>query len=1160
MRNIRHIGCICILLAATLMTGLAFAQNANTGEIKGTVQDPTGAVVEGVTVTILNVDTGITTLTTTNAAGLFDAPSVPTGSYTITFSKSGFKDLVRKGVTLQIQTIAVDATMQVGNTTETVTVIGDAPLLQTETSDQYVNLGTKAVHDAPLVGGRWYDELTKVLPGLGGGGGRNASGGEGVAVNGTQANTANFQIEGTTATDPRDVNASNNYVPIDSIDEVSISTANGGAQTGNSLLSLNVNLKSGTNRFHGSVYEFIQNDVFESRNYFNAPISGSGFSGTGCTRDNNDPSKCKKGSNRWNQYGASIGGPIIKNKLFFFFNYQRNPVAGSSVQTGTVPTAAMRAGDFSDPRLHATIFDKNSCAGNCARTPLNGGTNILLPGQIDPIAAKIAAFFPDPTNSNLTNNFTTIVNTPTLSQWYVGKVDYQLSKNHRLSGSVFQLPVTLTFNPSALCNLGFDCTRSTPNNRNQSYRIAETWTITQTMVNEFRIGAMREHDKYAPATFEKDFLTQIGMQPQYGSNAPVNIFPNIFISGSSSGVDASTNITGGVVANLVENVYTASDVVSLIRGRHTLKIGGELDRQFQYDQGWGSFGSGDFTFNGIGTNSGISPDSRNGGSPGSGIPFADFLLGDVGTWNVFNNVGTDIASWITSAFVNDDFKLTPRLTLNLGLRWQHQTGWAVAGNKFGNLDLTLPNPGSFPPGALGAIRFGGVDGHNTVEPSVNSWSPRLGFAWSPKNEWSVRGSYGIFQVQRGTETYAHNNFPPTLGLGLNPNGFIGSGTGPVEPSGVAFQLQTGPAPGSVNFPTIDTLSPAFNTFKQVPFYPRELPLQYVQTSLLSVQRTLPASHVVELGYVYTKGTHLNFIRDMNAVPTDELNDPSNTGKFSPFRPIRHYTSIYAHLFDGWSNYNALQFRVVKRETHGVSYQFNYSWSKLLDSGTSGGHDQNTDGYQDAYNLRANYGPSVTDATHNFNGAISYELPFGSGRMFPVHGVLDRVVGGWRVSTVVQARSGVPFTPILADGTVNNFDGNGGDFALAGSLDCFCGYQQRPDVVGDPRVSDPTIFKWFNPAAYIDPTNGGTNHVYGSAGRNSLRGPRYVNVDLGIGKNFRIMEGMGLELRADSFNSFNHPQFNTPNNNILSGDVGKITNTTNFGGPGRIIQLGARFSF
>jgi hypothetical protein len=395
-------------------------------------------------------------------------------------------------------------------------------------------------------------------------------------------------------------------------------------------------------------------------------------------------------------------------------------------------------------------------------------------------------------------------------------------------------------------------------------------------------------------------------------------------------------------------------------------------------------------------------------------------------------------------------------------------------------------------------------------------------------------------------------------LGLNPNGFIGGGNA-TEPSGVAFQLETGPPPDSVTFPTIETLSPAFNTFKQVPFYPKELPLQYYQNFLLSVQRALPANHVLDVSYVHNKGTHLNFIRDMNQVPEADLGDPSNTGRFSPFRPITHYTSIYAHLFDGWSNYDALQLRVVKRASFGLSYQFNYAWSKVMDTGTSGGHDQNTDTWQNANDPRANYGLATTDATHNFTGSISYELPFGAGRMYSTHGVLDRIVGGWRVNAVIQARSGAPFTPIVADAAANFDDGVGGDLARSGSVDCFCNYQLRPNRSGSGKLSNPTIAQWFDVAAFSDPNDGGI-HAFGNSGRNILRGPRFVNVDIGIGKRFRITESTGLEVRADSYNFFNHPQFNTPDNNILSATVGQITTTTNFGGPGRTFQMGARFSF
>ena len=1126
---------LLFLLAAALFVPFAKGQNANTGEVKGLLSDTSGAVLADVTITITNVQTGIVTNTKTNANGLFDAPSMPTGEYTITFSKAGFKGLVRKGLFIESGTTAVDTTLQVGDVTETIEVNIDAPLLQTETSDQYVNFDTKEVLNAPIVGGIWFSELTKVLPGVGGGGGRDASGGEGVAVNGTQSYTANFQIEGSSATDPRDLNASNNYVPIDAIGEVNVSTANGGAHTGNGLLSLNVNLKSGTNNWHGSLFEFVQNDIFNARSFFN---SG------------------QKAPQRWNEFGGSVGGPIIKNKLFFYFTYQRNPVGGGGFYQTTVPTDAMRSGDFSDPSFHATVYDSNSCSGACARTPLNGGTNVLLPAQIDPVAAAILTYIPAATDKSTNfNNFSAIVGTPSLGEWYVGKIDYQISPSHRLSGSIFEFPVTLIFNPDALCGLGFDCTKSTPNNRNQSARVTETWTISPTVINEFRIGALREHDQYAPPTYGQGFPTKIGLEPTYGTNAPADVFPNITVSGSGLGVGAQTFIGGGVHANLVENVYTASDVLTLVRGKHTIKLGGELNRQFQHDTSWGDSSSGDFTFTGVGTNSGTSADPRNGGATSSGVPFADFLLGDVGTWSIFNGTPTNIATWITGAFVNDDYKITSHLTLNLGLRYQHQTGWAVASNQFGNFDPTLVNPGAFlPANSLGAIRFGGVDGNNTIEPSVNSWSPRIGFAWSPWSKWSLRGSYGVFQVPRGSELYAHDNFPATLGLGLTPHGFIGDG------SNVAFQLQTGPPPNSVTFPTVANLTPDAFNYQQVAYYARKLPLQYVQQFLLSVQRELPAGHLVEVSYVHTKGTHLNFATDMNQVPESDLSNPSNSGDYSSLRPYPWFRSILAHDFSGWSNYDALQLRLLKRFTHGVSYQFNYSWSKTMDTGTSSGHDQGLDGWQVASDPLANYGLSQLDATNNFNGSISYELPFGEGRRFPVHGVLNQIAGGWRITSIVQARSGVPYTPVVGG------NANGGDPALSGSPNCFCSYWLLPNRTGSGRVSDPTINHWADVTAFTDPTNAGATPAFGDSGRNILRGPGFLNFDLSFGKSFRIREGMNLEFRADSYNAFNHPHFGLPDNNILATyDVNGSTQS-HFGvissvvGGGRIFQLGGRFTF
>jgi hypothetical protein len=1144
--GLRHASRLGLLMLVTLIGGFAFGQTANTGEIKGTVTDPSGATVAGVKVTITNVQTGVSTATETNAAGIYDVPSVPTGEYRITFAKAGFRDFVRQGVTLQLQTVAIDAQLQVGAAMEQVVVTAEVPLLQTETSDQTTHFDTKAILDAPIVGGVWYSELTKTLPGV------SAQAGEGVAVNGMQNYSATYSMEGTNVTDPRDVNVSDNYPPIDAIQEVDVNSANGGAQNGYSPLTLNLNLKSGTNTWHGSLFEFNQNDFFESRNYFQR--SG------------------KKAPQRWNEFGGSFGGPIVKNKAFFFFTYQRNPVKSGGFFTTTVPTMAMRTGDFTATDLvtgnplFSTVYDSTSCSMPCARTPLNGGSNMISSGQIDPVAAAILSYIPNPTDTNnthLINNFSTVVSTPSLGEWYVGKIDYNFSSSHRLSGSIFNYPQSLTFNADALCGLGFDCTRTQPNNPNRSARITETWTVSPTVVNEFRVGAMREHDQYAGDTFGKGFLTKLGIQPAYGSNAPVDVFPNITVDGTSGiGVTNNSFIGGGIHANLVEDMYNASDVVTLIRGKHTVKLGGELDRLFQHDTTWGDASSGNFEFNGVGTKSGTASDPRAGGNTSPGVPFADFLLGDTYGWFIFNGEPTNVASWLTAAFVNDDFKVTPRLTLNLGLRYQHQTGYAVADGRFANFDPKLVNPASYlPPNSLGAMRYGSIDGrsNNTIEPSVNSWAPRIGFAWSPRNKWSLRASYGLFQLFRNSETYARDNYPANLGFGFSPQGSFGYSS-----NNPAFALSVGPPPNSVFVPTASNLTADAFNFKVVANYPAKIPLMYDQQFLLSVQRELPANHVVDVSYVHTKGSNLQFPTDINQIPQSQLLDPnpSGTGPFGTDRPVPWFQSILSHEFTGYSNYNALQFRVQKRTSHGVSYQFNYAWSKLLDTGSGGGHASEISTWQIAGNPRANYGLSDIDAAHVLTGTITYELPFGPGRMFPVHGVMNQIVGGWRLSSVITARSGSPFTVFMNQ-----------PFDTEGSGQCFCGFGLRPDRTGSGKLSNPTINQWFDLSAFTVPafvTVNGTNHfTFGDSGRNILRGPRQVDTDLSLGKNFKVTERVGLEFRADSYNVFNHPQFNNPSSGIsfaqngsgqwVGSGAGQITSANGFG-PGRIIQLGGRVSF
>jgi hypothetical protein len=1123
---------IAILLSQLLVTQFSLGQNANTGEIKGTVTDPTGAAIPGAKVTLTEVQTGVATVVTTNGSGIYDLPSVPVGEYTISFTKAGFRDFIRKGIVLQLETVGIDATLQVGDISEKVVVTADVPLVETETSEQHVTFTTKTIDDAPIVGGVWYNELTNVLPGVNpGGSGGNGTGqdpsGQGIGINGTQGYNANWLLEGSNATDIRDYNPSDNYPPVDSIQQVTVESANFGAQYGNGVAAFNVILKSGTNKWHGSLFEYIQNDAFDSKPYFFTSVD-------------------QVAPVRWNEFGGSVGGPIIKDKLFFFFTYQRNPSHTSQVQQYFFPTQAMRNGDFSDLTTFNTIYDWTSCSpAPCNRTAFQN--NQIPTGNVDKVAAAIQGYWPlpnvTPTAGN-TNNYSYVAQNPDLSQWYVGKIDFNISSSNRLSSSINYYPIDIT-NGSAVCNLY--CDNANPN-RNTAYQLTDTWTVNPTMVNEARVGFMRELDKYQSPSYGQNLPTAIGLEPTYGANAPGNIFPALTINnGGGTGItsigNGSTPLAPGIHAVLAETHYMFSDVITLIHGRHTIKVGGEYDKAGQNYTGWGDTSSGTFSFTGIATeqltcdSTGANPGSGNLPCSGTGIPYADFLLGDVQTWQVYDYDETGARVWLAGGFVQDDFKVKPHLTLNLGLRYQRQSGWSVVNNLFGTFDPTLVNTGQFvAPGTLGAVIYGGQQGRDTIQDGVNEWAPRLGFAWSPRDRWVVRGSYGVFDSPRPAENYTDG----ALGLGLNPQGYSSAQYTSCVYCPV-FQLQNGPPAGSVIYPTLGSFSNSQYNYNYINYYPQNMPVSYYQETYLDVQHQFLSNFVVDVGYVFTKGTHLNFERDINQVPESQL----GTGTV----PYPQFDGIAAALFDGYSNYNALQIHAEKRMNHGLYFMANYAWSKTMDTGTSNGHGEGVDVWQNAYSVAANYGLSTLDAPNTFNGVVTYELPVGTGRSLPLHGFLDEVVGGWRVTTIFQARSGVPFTPQAQNAT-------GGDVSNSGGESCFCNYALFPNVVGDPSVSHPNKNEWFNPAAFAVPAP----DTFGDAQRNMLRGPAWRNVDVSLGKTFSIRESNRLEIRADMYNAFNHPQLGQPNANIGTSAAGEITNTTNFGGPERVVQFGAHFWF
>jgi len=1092
----------CMLLG--LLTQLAVAQNANSGVLQGIVSDSVGAVVPDVSVDILNDQTGILQSTKTNSDGLYAVTSVPLGQYTITFSKVGFDTYVRQGVLVFVGTARLDAQLKIGQVSEQVTVTGQPPLLETETSDQTVTIEASTVQALPVMGADWRG-INGILPGVNAGTLQNASG-QWSGFNGTQTATTAWVFNGQGAVLPFDYNPGQNFPPSDAVDEINASTSNFSAQYGNGASVFNMITKSGTNRFHGTVFEQFQNSALEARNYFAQSVTPL----------------------TWNEAGASIGGPFMKDKLFFFFTFMANPNSTTSPTYFTFPTDAMKKGDFSDPQF-PTIYDPASLdysSGKATRTALAGNQVTT----IDPVAAAIQKFWPKPNNlgaggNSLYNNYYAGVKNISDWQWWVYKVDYQVNDHNRLSFAG-QLQPQDRESPDPRCPA--NCFPGIL--QDQAGEVTYTTTFNASMANEARAGYVRELTRFHSPTKGKGYPAALGL-----INAPADVFPLINVSGVvSSELDAGTDTVRAV------GVGQYSDVLSLVKGKHILKIGGEYDRSYGNLSSWGDISAGNFFFNGIATRNPAD-------STSAGLGYADFLFGLPQSWNVTESVEDATHYSAAAAFVQDDYKVRKNLTLNLGLRWEYLGSWLVHDNSsspfqndFGVFDPTLLNPAT---GTNGAMVFGGQNGRNSVyDPNPYNFVPRVGFAWNPLPKWAVRGSYGMFDLARagdGTET-------PFLGVASNTTGALTSpdNINPVfslSPNEGYKQgyVQGPPKPIS---PTAGERTPQLLNGQNVSYEAKSIPTMYDQEIYLNVQREFSGDVLLSAGYVHTKGTHLGFERDINQVP-EALLGPGNA---QSQRPYPQFQSISGLLWDARSNYDALQLRAEKRLSHGLYFVANYTWSKILDTATTSGASGNLSGqdvYQRSYDTKANYGLSVLDIPNMINGMVTYQLPFGVGRRWlNTHGPLNAMFGGWQMASYFQLHGGKPFTPIVGTSNLSN--------SLAGSW--------FPNRVGNGKLSNPSVNEWFDVTAFQTPAP----YTFGNSGRNILFGPSWKSVDANVGKSFPLKnsrllgEGASVEGRVDVFDLFNHPNFGQPNANIGTSGAGIISSANT----SRNLQLTCRLRF
>jgi len=1088
-----------LLLLLAISTGVALGQATNSADVTGTVTDASGAVIPAVTVTVKDLDKNVDRTIVTNDSGLFNTgPLIPEDRYMIVYSKEGFGTLQRGPMVLHIGVIGLNVQLGVAGSKQTVVVNESAPLLETTSSELGTTLSSSTLQSLPQVGAPDWQEFIILLPGTSGApqNGNNTAnpGMGGVAANGSLPFSTAL-LDGAMTSSPM----SNNVIMIpifDAIGEVKISDSLFSAQYGIGGLLYNQISKGGTNKIHGMAYDYFQNSALNAASY--------AFGKGGVVSPLH-----------YNDFGGNIGGPILKNRVFFFFAYDRaiNHSAPTSRTFITVPTDALKTGDFTGL---ATIYDPTTQTvdpntGIVTRKSFAdeyGNGNKIPSTMIDPVAKAVQALYPEPTaglgtvvNGISTNNFAYLYPSSTPVVKYFGRFDADVTQKNRVTGSAaWNNQDSLGLSPVCPIN----CTPVSLFNTNN--QISDVWTISPNMVNEARLGFMGEYDLLVPETLGQGWPGKLGLQ-----FAKADLFPTVNITSWYS-------LAPGTHSNYKENLFDLSDVVTLVKGRHVLHFGGELIVERADSTAWGNVNAGTLGFTGVysaGSNTGSLATT-------SGSPYADFLLGYTHSWSasVTPEYGGRLKS--PAGFVQDDLKLTPNLTMNLGLRYFGTTGWSEVHGNMRSFDQTIVNPAT---NTAGAMWYGTThtNGRTALQASrFSNWLPRVGAAYQLGTSMTLRGGFGMYTFPWNMDTYGSG-----MGGEFGSSGNLSDSTNNAQPvvilsadGNTNYQGSTGASINSL-YQAAPTGAASYNkqavSFSQ---YQQAVPL--LKQWNLSFQRQIRQTMVFQAAYVGSRGTNLAFITDLNQVP-ESLLGPSDAVS----RPYSSYQSITGVNTAGISNYNSLQTSFDRRMNNGVEFNVNYTWSHMLSNQDSSGwgSKQGNQPYQNAYVPSANYGASNFDIRSMFKSQVVYELPFGRGRMFLNNNTaLDEIVGGWMLSATFVAQGGNPFTPTMA---VNN------SYSLSSNA------VQYPNQVGNSKSNTNGINGWFNVNAYQSPGAG----VFGDMRRNSVYGPGLTQLNTSLRKSFRIREGIRADLAISATNLPNHPSFSQPDALIGAGHSAKITGVT-----------------
>ncbi len=1074
--------CIVLLSAAVLCA------QQDMGVITGVITDTTGAVVPGAKVTVINRDTNESRFTETAETGTYTVGPMRVGTYDITVEKAGFKKAVWKGISLHAQDrVRADFQLELGQVAEAVTVTTEAPLLQTETTSLSHVVGGREIRELPL-NGRNFQQLAwltaGVMPAT-----RSRDRESGFNTHGQPMTQNSFIIDG--------IDNNNNImgmqdrkmqvvVPaLDAVAEFKVQTSNYSAEFGrNSGAVMIVSVKPGTNRFSGTAYEYLRNDVFDARDTFNYV-------------DRNGDGKADPEVLRQNQFGATLGGPIRRDKTFFFASWEGRRERRAQSDLATVPTVAERGGQF-DPRL-AILRDPTT------GQPFPG--NQVPRARFDATAAKLLDLWPQPNfaGSGTRENF--IRNPPwnTTRDQIDTRADHNLSQNDKmfarvslnrfdnLRGSVFEPPA----------RGGQNNDRAFDDNDARSVAFSYTRIFRPTLLNEFRYGFVRQ--KVDKRELSKELLSELtarfGIQGIPGNDRLFGL-PDINLGGAFGYTGLGE--PGSMPNFKIHQVHQYLDNVSWNRGNHNFKFGVDL-RWNRSDIFGGASSHGNFAFDGQFT----------------GVSFADFLLGLPASAGLTSLLIGNMRFRNYMFYAQDDWKLTARLTLNLGLRYELTTPWW---EKYNQMNTLVIDPGP----DFNTIRTAGYCGPSwscraLVHTDTNNWGPRIGFAYQARSRTVVRAGFGVFyggQGSLGADGRGINNFP-----------YNRSVTAQSTTSRPALQFSQGFPPNFLG----STASPPANLNWVV--WQTNFPSPSVYQWNFAIQRELWRDLSLTAAYVGSSTSYIMDAYNWNGSP------PGPPATERQRRRIPQWNNINLRSPYGHASYHGLDLQLERRYASGLSFSSAYTWSHSLDNvpeqfGSGGG------GLQDFQNFRAGRGNSNFDYRHRFVGGAVYELPFGKGRPWMNRrGVLNQIFGGWQLSSLLSIQTGHYFT-ITVPNARQRLGATG-----VGSW--------WPDRIASGRLDQRTADRWFDTAAFVLPRNPDGSFRFGNAGRAILNGDGTFNLDLGLMKSFAISERMSLQFRWETFNLTNTPTLSDPNTNMESPDLGKVRGTASVP---RQMQFALRLSF